>query len=410
MPRSFLVLVLALLISACAHQKSIVPEIVQPPIQQCVPTACPACPVCPVAETPKPVALPFAIAHWGDLPGWSGSMEQTLTPAFKALLASCNSLQKQAVWQVPCATARSLESPNEAALKSWFEDQMQPWQLVNPDGSREGLVTGYYEPVLKASRSRRKPFLYPIYGVPSDLIDVELSDLYPELKHMRLRGRIEGRKLVPYFTREEWDKSRQGKEDNVIVWADDPLDVFFMQIQGSGQVQLDDGSRIRVNYADQNGHPYRSIGRWLIDQGEIKIEQASMQGIRTWMHAHPKRAQELLDVNPSYVFFRELALDGEGPPGAMGIPLTAERSIAIDPKYLPLGVPVWLATTYPNSEHALTRLTLAQDTGGAIRGVVRADFFWGSGNEAGNQAGKMRQKGRMWALLPRGYSPLATKK
>ena len=184
--------------------------------------------------------------------------------------------------------------------------------------------------------------------MPDDLIDVELGSLYPELKHMRLRGRLEGRKLVPYYARAEWDRLASRQADHAIVWADDPLDVFFMQIQGSGQVVLDDGSRIRVGYADQNGHPYRSIGRWLIDQGELKVEQASMQGIRQWLKA-----------------------------------------------------------TYPNSERALTRLMNAQDTGGAIRGPVRADFFWGSGIEAGNQAGKMRQKGQMWLLLPPGYSPSA---
>jgi len=408
MSRHFPILVLALLISACAHQKPVTPEITLPPMQQSVPEVCPACPVCPVVELPPPPAAPFAIARWEDLPGWPGSTAEGLAPAFKAFLASCNSLQKQVIWQAPCAAGRALEAPNETALKNWFETHLQPWQMVNPDGSHEGLITGYYEPILKGSHSQKKPYLYPIYGVPPDLIDVELGELYPELKHMRLRGRIEGRKLVPYYSRADLDKSRQG--EGALLWADDALDVFFMQIQGSGQVQLDDGNRVRVSYADQNGHPYRSIGRWLIDQGEIKIEQASLQGIRAWLRAHPKRMQELLNANPSYVFFRELVLDGEGPPGALGLPLTAERSIAVDPKYTPLGAPVWLATTYPNSEQPLTRLMLAQDTGGAIRGGVRADFFWGSGNDAGIQAGRMRQKGQMWALLPHNYSPPATLK
>ncbi|MEN9355907.1 MAG: hypothetical protein RL695_78 [Pseudomonadota bacterium] len=320
---------------------------------------------------------------------------------------SCRSLQRQVLWQPVCAAARSLKERDEASLTAWFEKNLQPWQLVNPDASREGLITGYYEPVLKASRQRKKPYLYPIEAVPDDLIDVELGSLYPELKHMRLRGRLEGRKLVPYYARAEWDRLASRQADHAIVWADDPLDVFFMQIQGSGQVVLDDGSRIRVGYADQNGHPYRSIGRWLIDQGELKVEQASMQGIRQWLKAHPQRMQELLAANPSYVFFRELPLTGDGPPGAMGLALTAERSLAVDPRYTPMGTPVWLVATYPNSERALTRLMNAQDTGGAIRGPVRADFFWGSGIEAGNQAGKMRQKGQMWLLLPPGYSPSA---
>src|SRR5690606_10725446 len=168
---------------------------------------------------------------------------------------------------------------------------------------------------------------------------------------------------------------------------------------------LDDGSRIRLNYADQNGHPYRSIGRWLIDKGELKPEQASMQGIKAWARANPKRLQELLNTNPSLVFFRELKAEGSGPQGAMGLPLTPERSIAIDPRVTPLGAPVWLATTQPNSEQPLQRLMLAQDTGGAIRGPVRADFYWGSGPAAGSQAGKMKQSGRMWVLLPRDHTP-----
>ena len=356
---------------------------------------------------PKPAAKPFELARWEDLPGWPGTGAEGLLPAFNALLASCNSLQRQAAWKAPCTAARTLEARDETTLRNWFETQFQPWQLVNPDGSREGLITGYYEPVLKASRNQKKPYLHPIYGVPDDLIDVELGELYPELKHMRLRGRLDGRKLVPYYSRADWEKQEGRQATNALLWADDALDVFFMQIQGSGQVVLDDGSRVRVGYADQNGHPYRSIGRWLIDQGELKAEQASMQGIRAWLKAHPKRMQELLNANPSYVFFRELALNGEGPPGAMGLPLTAERSIAVDPRFTPLGVPVWLATTHPNSERALTRLMLAQDTGGAIRGTVRADFFWGSGPEAGSQAGKMRQKGQMWTLLPIGHTPPA---
>ena len=400
-PSAALAALLALLLGGCAIN-GVLPQ----SSQQCAQTTatCPVCPACPTVEVPKPAARPFEAARWEDLPNWPGS--DGLAPAFNALLASCPSLQRQAAWQAPCTAARSLAERDEATLRAWFETHLQPWQLVNPDGSREGLITGYYEPVLKASRTQKKPFLHPIHGVPDDLIDVELGELYPELKHMRLRGRIEGRKLVPYYSRADWDK-QDARQANALLWADDALDVFFMQIQGSDQVLLDDGSRIRVGYADQNGHPYRSIGRWLIDQGELKLEQASMQGIRHWLKAHPKRMQELLNANPSYVFFRELPLNGEGPPGAMGIPLTAERSLAVDPRYTPLGVPVWLAASHPNSERPLTRLMVAQDTGGAIRGVVRADFFWGSGGEAGNLAGKMRQKGQMWTLLPLGYTPPA---
>lgn len=401
MPRILAIasVILALLVAGCAVQPVIPPQAGCPAATG----ACPVCPVCPAVEVPKPAAKPLHTARWEDLNGWAVAESDDLASSFSAFLISCDALQRKEVWRETCASARALEGRGDGVLRTWFEMHLQPWQLVNPDGGREGLVTGYYEPLLKGSRANQSPYLYPIYGVPADLIDVELGELYPELKHMRLRGRIVGRKLVPYYARADWEKAP--RNEPVLLWADDAFDVFFMQIQGSGQVQLDDGSRIRVGYADQNGHPYRSIGRWLIDQGELKAEQASMQGIKAWAKTHPQRVQELLNANPSYVFFRELAVDGAGPPGALGVPLTAERSIAVDARYTILGAPVWLTTTYPNSERPLIRMMLAQDTGGAIRGPVRADFFWGSGNDAGSQAGRMRQRGQMWVLLPRGYAP-----
>ena len=276
---------------------------------------------------------------------------------------------------------------------------------MNPDGECEGLITGYYEPLLKGNRHRKPPYVVPVFGTPDDLITVDLSEVYPELKNMRLRGRIEGHKVVPYFPRSDWAKQEPKRIKSALLWLADPIDFFFMQIQGAGQIQLDDGARIRLAYADQNGYPYRSVGKWLVEQGELKAEEASMQGIKAWADEHPQRLQELLNTNPSLVFFRELPVEGSGPPGALTVPLTPERSIAVDPRITPLGAPVWLATTTPLSDQPLRRLMLAQDTGGAIRGAVRADFYWGSGTEAGNKAGKMRQKGRMWVLLPRGYQP-----
>ena len=185
------------------------------------------------------------------------------------------------------------------------------------------------------------------------------------------------------------------------------VDVFFLHIQGSGQVQLEDGSRMRVGYADQNGHPFRSLGGLLIRRGEITLERASMQGIKEWARRNPRKVQEFMNANPSYVFFRELAPDLPGPIGSLGVPLTAERSIAVDPRVVPLGAPVFLATTWPNTSDPLNRLMVAQDQGGAIAGGVRADFYWGFGDAAGSLAGRMRQTGRMWALMPKGYVPPA---
>ena len=394
----FVPAIIALLVVAGCTQLPVQSET---PAEPCLaPTGCPVCPVCPQFEAAKPAEKPLQASEWNELPGWGDDDPGTV---FAALLVSCRSLERQAQWKPVCNSARSLSDKNAPALRTWFEGQFRPWALVNPDGSRTGLITGYYEPILKGSRSESRGYSYPVFGPPDDLIVVELTELYPELKHLRLRGRLEGRKLVPYYSRAEWGPQESKRSPGALLWIDDPIDLFFMQIQGSGQVQLADGRRVRLNYADQNGHPYRSIGRWLIDRGELKPEQASMQGIKAWARANPSRLEELLNANPSLVFFRELPVEGSGPQGAMGLALTPERSLAVDPRYVPLGAPIWLATTRPNSEQALTRLMLAQDTGGAIRGVVRADFYWGSGVDAGNQAGKMRQQGRMWVLMPRSY-------
>ncbi|MBS3936761.1 MAG: MltA domain-containing protein [Sulfuritalea sp.] len=364
------------------------------------PPAPPACPPCPGVEAPKPAAAPLAPAHWSDLPGWESEDHAAVLELFRA---QCATLGKRTLWLSTCESAMKVSAGETA--RQWFEANFRLWQLVNPDGNREGLVTGYFEPVVRGSRTQKPPYVTPVFGPPDDLIVVDLAALHPELRHLRLRGRIEGRRLVPYFSRAEWAAEEERRAGRALLWLDDPVDFFFLQIQGSGQVALDDGSRIRIGYADQNGHPYRSIGRWLIDQGELKIHQASMQGIRAWAAAHPQRLAELLNANPSVVFFRELAVTGTGPPGALGVPLTPERSIAIDPRHTPLGAPVWLATTWPNSEQTLARLMLAQDTGGAIRGPVRADFYWGTGTDAGALAGRMRQQGRMWVLLPRHHEP-----
>jgi membrane-bound lytic murein transglycosylase A len=344
------------------------------------------------------------------LPAWASDDP---LPAFEAFRASCGTLAQRPLWRATCAAAQAMkvgsgstaEAAASAAARAWFEAQFRPWALTNPDGSREGLITGYYEPVVRGSREKMAPYLTPVFGPPADLIVVELDALYPELKHLRLRGRIEGRKLVPYFDRADWTAIEAQRAGDALLWVADPIDFLFLQVQGSGQVVFDNGSRVRIGYADQNGHPYRSIGKWLIDQGELPAHAASMQGIKAWAVARPQRLQELLNANPSLVFFRELPATGSGPPGALGVPLTPERSLAVDPRHVALGAPVWLVTSQPNSEQALTRLMLAQDTGGAIRGPVRADFYWGSGAAAGNQAGRMKQRGAMWVLLPRGHEP-----
>lgn len=360
-----------------------------------------------VAPTP---AKPMQAARWIDLPGWNDDDVSAALPAF---LNSCRGLSSKAqwpLWRPACDEARGLEGSDTATLRAFFESRFTPYLLTNPDGTTSGLITGYYEPLLHGSRMRSKIYTQPILGVPSDLLTIDLGDVLPDLRNMRLRGRLQGNKVIPYFSRADIVRREKDYANRVLFWVDDAVELFFLQIQGSGRIKLPNGEIVRVGYADQNGHPYQSIGRVLIERGELKPEQASMQGIQAWARANPTKLNELLNTNPSYVFFRELAnntegSENQGPPGALGVPLTAERSIAADARYVPLGAPVFLATTLPNKSTPLRRLMFAQDTGGAIRGVVRADFFWGFGSEAGSRAGQMKQTGQMWVLLPPGVAP-----
>ncbi len=390
---------LALLLGGCATRPPPQTAAGAPPAP-CAP--CTPCPVCPAVPPVEPPAKPLQPARWEDLPGWR---DDDLAPAFAAFLESCKDLAAKPAWAGICGEARTLAAPDSEAVRAFFEAQLAPYQAVNADGSREGLITGYYEPLLKGSRSRSATFPYAVFGVPDDLLVIDLGDLQPDLKSLRLRGRLDGRKVVPYYSRSELSQREDQLAGKALFWVTDAVELFFLQVQGSGRIELEDGSRARVGYADQNGHPYRSIGRWLIDQGELRLEQTSMEGIRAWAKSHPQRLTELLNANPSYVFFRELPKGEGGPLGALGVPLTPERSIAVNPKVIPLGAPVYLGTTHPLSQRPLKRLMVAQDTGGAIRGVVRADFFWGFGAEAGAKAGRMRQTGQLWVLLPPEAAP-----
>jgi membrane-bound lytic murein transglycosylase A len=300
-----------------------------------------------------------------------------------------------------CAVASTIPIGDEAGARRFFEGTFAPYALLNAEGSDTGTITGYYEPILRGSRKRDAANRFPIFGVPDDLVVVDLGSVVPEARNLRLRGRVEGRRVVPYFSRAEIDARGEALPAPVIAWTSDPVELFFLQIQGSGQVELESGERIRLGFADQNGHPYRSIGRYLVERGEMPLEQASMQGIKAWGIANPDKLQDVLNTNASYVFFRESA-DPRGPVGALGVALVPQYSLAVDRRHIPLGAPVFLATTYPLSSEPLERLAAAHDTGGAIRGVVRADFFWGTGEQAGASAGRMRQNGRMWLLWPRG--------
>jgi len=394
-----LVVLLALTLSACAA----VPQSPKAPSAACLPA--PACPVCPTAVAPATISPPPAApvlqtADWDAVAGWR---EDDLTLAWEAFQQSCTVLRKASAWQEACGAAAALSGPSSAMLRGFFEQNFTPYQVTNPDGGNDGLITGYYEPLLSGSRTATKRYRYPLFAAPDDLLTIDLSGVYPELKSMRLRGRLQGNRIVPYFSRAEIDNGVAPLKGKELLWVDDAVDLFFLQIQGSGRVKLENGETVRVGYAEQNGYPYKSIGKALVERGDLPLEKASMQGIKDWGVQNPDKLKDLLNFNASYVFFRELPNNGNGPLGAQGLPLTAGRSIAVDPRSIPLGAPVFLATTWPNSGKPLQRLMVAQDTGGAIRGAVRADFFWGFGKDAGKHAGSMKQSGKMWVLLPKGY-------
>jgi len=400
--------ILAIALALCAGCETQAPVKVAPaspaPVTPAAPVtaAPPAQPPAPDAVKPTPPASAATLrqATWDDLPGWR---EEDFAGAWDAFLASCAVLVNRDAWRSACMLARQSGRPDRAAVRRFFEAHLSPYQIVNGEGASEGLVTGYYEPLLRGSRQASTRYRYPLYGVPDDLLVVDLGDVYPELKGKPLRGRLEGRRVVPYYDRAAIESGKAAVRGREIAWVEDPIELFFLQIQGSGRIELEDGRTLRVGFADQNGHPYRSIGRWLVERGELPLEKASMQGIKAWARENPTRLQELLHHNGRYVFFRELPAELPGPIGALGVPLTAQRSVAIDPAFVPLGAPVYLATTWPNSARPLNRLALAQDTGTAIRGAVRADFFWGFGPEAAREAGRMKQPLRMWVMLPHGY-------
>ena len=350
------------------------------------------------------------------LPGWAADHPAEALPAF---LAGCIVLARNpeqnlggdgeaasrggtpAQWREACAAARALP-PGDAAARGFFEAWFQPWAITD-NGNANGLFTGYYEPEARGARSPGGSYRTPLLGPPTDMVEVQLGSFSPDMKGKTVVGRIERGRLVPYWDRAAIEGGALDRQRLGILWLADPIDAFVLQIQGSGRIRLADGRIVRVNYAGQNGRPYVPIGRVLAERGEIPLEQVSLQSIRAWLNAHPGQAAEVMNQNPSFVFFREVigARPDDGPPGALGAPLMPGRSVAVDRSFLPLGAPIWLDTTDPLTGARLQRLMMAQDIGGAIKGPVRADVFWGWGSEAEEKAGKMRQPGTHYILLPR---------
>ncbi|MES2888940.1 MAG: MltA domain-containing protein [Pseudomonadota bacterium] len=323
---------------------------------------------------------------WSELPGWSADRALELWPA---LLRGCD--KPVPAWQTLCIAASSLPPQTDADTRQWLQQHLQPYRVESPDGATEGLITGYFEPLIQARRTPDARFKVPLYGPPSDLAQRK-----------------------PYWTRQQLESlpaARASVQGLEIAYVADPLEALILQIQGSGRLQITEGPGrrrwVRLAFAAHNEQPYKSIGRWLVDQGEMTVAQASWPAIKEWAQRHPRRVQEMLWANPRVVFFREEPLPDPqvGPNGAQAVPLTPGRSIAVDPQSIPYGTPVWLDTTEPLSNTPLRRLVMAQDTGGAITGAVRADYFWGWGDIAEQQAGRMKQPLRLWALWPRSSRP-----
>ncbi len=367
------------------------------------------------AEAPPP-GLTLVAARYADLPGWESDRQGE---ALAALRRSCGRIERlaneapsdrlagpkaqargghAADWRPACAALAAVDGQDHAAVRSAIEQHFRPFRALG-QGSPSGLFTGYYEPELKGSRRRHGPYTQPIYARPPDLIEVDLGRFSTEWQGRRLVGRLAGTRLEPYPDRAVIDGGALAGKELELAWVDSAVDAFFLQIQGSGRVALEDGSLLRLGYAAGNGQPYVAIGRVLVEKGAMSLDQVSLQSIKAWLVAHPEEAPAVLQRNPSYVFFQ--VLNGDGPNGSEGVMLTAGRSLAVDRSFLPLGLPIWLDVADPLEPGSrVRRLVVAQDTGGAIKGPVRGDLFWGHGPEAEARAGRMRSAGGYWLLIP----------
>ena len=377
----------------------------------------------------------YRAVSFHELPQWN---EQSFGDSLAAFKKSCLKLANQAKWQYTCARANQT-AHSTAAAKAFFEQNFTPWQ-VSERGQAGGKVTGYYEPVLLGDTRNTSTARFPIYGIPSDFVSIPLpANLRNSKATVRvsptgnnrgaiqsngayianlaqfpitarttaLKGRFVGNQFVPYFTRAQINAGALNGRAPILGYANDPVELFFMHIQGSGRLRTPAGNFVRLGFADKNEYPYVSIGQYMSTRGYLPLAQTSMQNIKSWMGKNPNHLAEVLGQNPSYVFFK--VLDGssdQGPVGALGVPLTGGYSGAVDKHHITLGAPLFLATSHPaNANAGLNRLIVAQDTGSAIKGAVRVDYFWGYGDEAGQMAGRHNTTGYVWQLLPHGVLP-----
>ncbi|MSO92343.1 MAG: murein transglycosylase [Rhodospirillales bacterium] len=368
-------------------------------------------PKAPAPDVPLPAKLVLESVSPATVPGWTDDRH---AEALRPFLKSCERLARLpperalgpdgvagrvADWLRVCRDAEALSSADDATARKFFESAFAFYRATD-NGKPAGLFTGYYEPELRGAWRREGRFRVPLYARPSDLISADLGEFRPDWSGQRIAGRVVGNRFVPYVSRAEIEAGALAGKGLELLWVDDAVDAFFLHVQGSGRVVMDDGREVRLGYAGANGHPYASIGAELIRRGTLAREDVTMQSIRAWLAENPNAAGELMAKNPSYVFFQ--INSGEGPLGSQGAALTPGRSLAVDPKFIPLGIPLWLDTRDPaDGRVPLRRLVVAQDTGGAIRGPVRGDLFWGAGAAAAERAGRMKEEGRYFLLLPK---------
>ncbi|HFC8543511.1 TPA: murein transglycosylase A [Neisseria weaveri] len=427
----------AAVLAACGTKKRPVPVAVPPAAS--VPSVTPGQPL--PAGVPSPLGYSLSpgggatytvVAH-RDLPQW---LQQPFADSLRSFRLGCAKLQNRAEWSNVCRQAAQTVA-NHAAAQQFFEQYFTAWK-VSGNGKEAGTITGYYEPVLHGDTKPTGKARFPVYGVPQDFVSVDLpahlrnskavvrvqpsgrnkgviqaagayaADLsqFPISERTKaLKGRFENGRFVPYFTRNQINGGALNSRAPILGYADDPVELFFLHIQGSGRLKTPDGRYVRLGFADKNEYPYVSIGRYMANKGYLPLAQTTMQGIKAYMQQNPQKLAEVLGQNPSYVFFRELPGNDDGPIGALGTPLMGGYAGAVDRHYITLGAPLFVATTHPVTNRALNRLIMAQDTGSAIKGAVRVDYFWGYGDEAGAVAGKQKHPGYVWQLLPNGVMP-----
>lgn len=376
----------------------------------------------------------YTSAAFTQIPDWSNQSFQNSLLSFQR---GCTKLANKVQWQAVCQQAK-ITPLNDQAAKVFFENLFTPWH-ISDKGSHSGTVTGYYEPVLLGDTKPTAQARFPIYGIPNDFISVPLSNeqrqrkgqvrvaltgsnqgsinangtytanlnAFPITERSRsIKGRVVGNQFVPYYTRAEINAGALNGKAPILGYANDAVELFFLHIQGSGRLQTPSGQFVRLGFAEKNEHPYKSVATYMAGKGYLPLAKTNMQGIKAWMQQNPSKLAEVLGQNPSYVFFRPLSsAANEGPIGALGTPLTDEYSAAIDKHHVELGAPIFVATTHPIRNQPHNRLIMAQDTGSAIKGGVRVDYYWGYGDAAGEVAGKMKHPGQVWMLLPNGYTP-----